>query len=548
MSAPLSRSSGAFLLQDAERNRGTAFDAAVRDGCNLRGLLPPAVETLTWQTARVMANLRSQGTDLNRYVYLTALRERNETLFYRTIVDNLAETLPLIYTPTVGQACQAFSRIFQSPHGLYVTSQDRGRVAEVLRNWPRRDVRVIVVTDGSRILGLGDLGADGMPIPIGKLDLYVACGGVLPSACLPVMLDVGTDNPALLVDPFYLGLRQHRLPAAEYDELVAEFVTAAEVVFPGLLLQFEDFSNRNAFALLRRYRDRVCCFNDDIQGTGAMGLAGLTSALRISGGDLPGQRLLFAGAGEAALGIAGLVTAALREQGLSESAARKRCWLVDSKGLVVASRNDLVEHKRPYAHDHPPLGDLATIVKTLRPTVLIGASGAPGIFDARVLGALAEATPRPIVFALSNPPSKAECTAEQAYTFTDGRAIFASGSPFPPVVFGGRTLTPGQGNNSCIFPGVGLGVLASGASRVTDSMFFAAAKALAGLVSETDLASGRIFPAPQQMREVAATVATRVAEVAYQEGLAAGLPPPDLPAAIRALMYEPDYPPLMDVD
>lgn len=548
MSAPLSRSSGAFLLQDAERNRGTAFDAAVRDGCNLRGLLPPAVETLTWQTARVMANLRGQGSDLNRYVYLTALRERNETLFYRTIVDNLAETLPLIYTPTVGQACQAFSRIFQSSHGLYVTAQDRGRVAEVLRNWPRRDVRVIVVTDGSRILGLGDLGADGMPIPIGKLDLYVACGGVLPSACLPVMLDVGTDNPALLADPFYLGLRQHRLPAAEYDELVAEFVTAAEAVFPGLLLQFEDFSNRNAFALLRRYRDRVCCFNDDIQGTGAMGLAGLTSALRISGGDLAGQRLLFAGAGEAALGIAGLVTAALAEQGLSESAARKRCWLVDSKGLVVASRNDLVEHKRPYAHDHPPLGDLATIVKTLRPTVLIGASGAPGIFDARVLGALAEATPRPIVFALSNPPSKAECTAEQAYTFTDGRAIFASGSPFPPVVFGGRTLTPGQGNNSCIFPGVGLGVLASGASRVTDSMFFAAAKALAGLVSETDLASGRIFPAPQQMREVAATVATRVAEVAYQEGLAAGLPPPDLSAAIRALMYEPDYPPLMDVD
>lgn len=532
------------LLRDAAANRGTAFSPQARAALGLQGLLPPAVETLPQQVARVMDNVRRQATDLDRHGYLSALRERNETLFYRTVLDHLGETLPLIYTPTVGQACQEFSRRFQTPHGLYVTAQDRGRIRDVLRHWPRDQVRVIVVTDGSRILGLGDLGANGMGIPIGKLDLYVACGGVAPAACLPVMLDAGTDNAALRDDPFYLGLRQPRLQGEAYDQLLAEFVAAVQEVFPGVLLQFEDFSNQHAFALLQRYRQQLCCFNDDIQGTGAMGLAGLYSALRLTGEQLTEQRILFAGAGEAALGMAQMVTAALMAQGLSEAQARSRCWLMDSQGLVVASRTDLAEHKRAFAHDHPPIAELLTAVAALRPSVLIGASGTPQLFNEPVLRELARHHARPLVMALSNPTSKAECTAQQAYEWTDGRAIFASGSPFPPVTRAGKTQVPGQSNNAYIFPGLGLGILASGATRVSDAMFFAAAQALAAQVTETDLTNGRIFPGQERLREVAAAVAARVAEVAFAEGLATGPQPADLGAAIRAMMYVPDYPSL----
>lgn len=534
---------GTVLLRDAAVNRDTAFSAQARETLGLQGLLPPATETLDQQVARVMDNLERQASDLDRHLYLRALHQRNETLYYRTLRDHLAATLPLIYTPTVGQACQEFSRRFQAPHGLYVTAQDRGRIRALLRRWPRPGVRVIVVTDGSRILGLGDLGLNGMGIPIGKLDLYVACGGVPPAACLPVLLDAGTDNAALRADPFYLGLRQPRLQGAAYDTLLAEFVAAVQEVFPGVLLQFEDFSNRNAFALLQRYRDQLCCFNDDIQGTGAMGLAGLYSALRLTGEPLTEQRLLFAGAGEAALGIAMMVTSALVAQGLSEAQARRRCWLLDSQGLVVAGRRDLAAHKQPYAHDHPPLPDLQAAVAALRPSVLVGASGTHGLFTEGVLRELARGHARPLVLALSNPTSRAECTAEQAYAWTQGRAIFASGSPFAPMAFAGRTLVPGQANNAYIFPGLGLGLLASGATRVTDAMFFAAAQALADQVSDSDLHSGRIFPGQERLREVAAAVAVRVAEVAYAEGVARAPRPADPAAAIRALMYEPDYPP-----
>lgn len=535
---------GAALLRDAAVNRGTAFSAAQRAAFGLQGLLPPAIETLAQQVARVMDNLRRQATDLDRHVFLSALRERNETLYYRTVLDHLGETLPLIYTPTVGQACQAFGRLFQAPRGLYVTAQDHGRIRGMLRHWPQRSVRVIVVTDGSRILGLGDLGAGGMGIPIGKLDLYVACGGVPPQACLPVMLDVGTDNAALREDPFYLGLRQPRLQGRAYDEFVAEFIAAVQVSFPGVLLQFEDFSNRNAFSLLHRYGRQLCCFNDDIQGTGAMGLAGLYSALRITGGQLSDQRLLFAGAGEAALGIATMVTSALVAQGLSPQQARSRCWLLDSRGLVVAERDDLAEHKRAFAHEHRPLGDLLAAVTALRPTVLIGASGTPQLFTQAVLRELASGALRPVVLALSNPTSKSECTAEQAYEWTDGRAIFASGSPFAPVMRCGQTHVPGQSNNAYIFPGMGLGILASGATHVSDAMFFAAAQALASQVTDADLASGRIFPPQARLREVALAVATAVAEVAFAQGLASCRRPDDPGQAIRAMMYEPDYPPL----
>lgn len=533
---------GGALLRDAGRNRGTAFDLRARATLGLQGLLPSAVETLQQQVARVIDTLRRQSGDLERHLYLRAVQAQNETLYYRTVLEHLEETLPLIYTPTVGTACQEFSRRFLAPHGLYVNAHDRGRIGELLRRWPRPEVRVIVATDGSRILGLGDLGLNGMGIPIGKLDLYVACGGVAPAACLPVMLDLGTDNAALRDDPFYLGLRQPRLQGEAYDTLLEEFVCAVQEVFPGSLLQFEDFANVQAFALLQRYRTRLCCFNDDIQGTGAMGLAGLQAALRITGATLPELRIVFAGAGEAALGIAHMVTAALTAQGLSEAQARRHCWLVDSRGLVTAARADLPPHKQPYAHDHPPLEDLRAAVAALRPQVLIGASGRGGLFTEAVLRELARHAPRPVVMALSNPTAKAECTAEQAYAWTDGRALFASGSPFAPVTLRGRTHVTGQGNNAFTFPGVGLGLLVSGAARVSDAMFFAAAQALAAQVTAEDLACGRIFPAADRLRAVAVAVATAVADVAYAQGLARGERPADLPAQIRATMYEARYP------
>ena len=541
--APTRPMQGADLLREPARNRGTAFSVEQREALGLQGLLPPAVETLARQVDRVMDNVRRQATDIDRHVYLSAVRERNQTLYYRTVCDHLAQTLPLIYTPTVGQACQEFSRRYQSPQGLYVTAQHRGRVREVLRRWPQPEVRVIVVTDGSRILGLGDLGANGMGIPIGKLDLYVACGGVPPAACLPVLLDAGTDNVTLREDPLYLGLRQPRLQGPAYDELLAEFVDAVQDVFPDVVLQFEDFSNAHAFALLQRYRDRLCCFNDDIQGTGAMGLAALYSAQRLSGEPLAGQRLLFAGAGEAGLGMATLVTAALVAQGLSEAEARSRCWLFDSQGLVVEGRAGLSEPKRVFAHAHAALPDLQAAVAELRPSVLVGASGTHGLFTPAVLQALAKGHARPLVLALSNPTSKAECTAEDAYAWTDGRAIFASGSPCAAVTVGGRTRMPGQANNAYIFPGLGLGLLASGATRVSDAMFFAAAQALADQVSDADLQQDRIFPGQERLRAVAIAVATSVAEVAYREDLASGPGPVDLDAAIRSMVYEPDYPP-----
>lgn len=533
---------GATVLSDPATNRGTAFTHPQREALGLQGLLPPGVETIAQQVARVMDNLQAQATDLDRHLYLRALHDRNETLYYRTLHDHLAQTLPLIYTPTVGQACQEYSRRFLAPRGLYLTAHDRGRMAELLRRWPQTQVSVIVVTDGSRILGLGDLGANGMGIPIGKLDLYVACGGIAPDRCLPIMLDLGTDNAALRDDPFYLGLRQPRLQGQAYAQALAEFVAAVQAVYPGVLLQFEDFSNQPAFALLARYRDQLCCFNDDIQGTGAMGLAGLYAALRLRGGTLGTQRILFAGAGEAALGIAHMVTAAMTAQGLSLAEARARCWLMDSQGLVVAARTDLPEHKRPYAHDHAPLPDLHAAVAALRPDVLIGASGTAGLFDEAVLRELARGTPRPLVMALSNPTSKAECTAQQAYAWTGGRAIFASGSPFPPVLWEGATLSPGQGNNAFIFPGVGLGVRVCSARRVSDAMFFAAAQALADQVTAADLQCGRIFPPADRLREVAAAVAHAVARAAYAQGLAEQPEPADLAATIRACMMVPHYP------
>jgi malate dehydrogenase (oxaloacetate-decarboxylating)(NADP+) len=531
---------GIDLLRDPLLNKGTAFTEEERDALGLRGLLPAHVHTQEEQMVRVLQRLRHIADPLDKYIALNALHDRNEALFFRVICDQVDEMQPIIYTPTVGLACQRFGRIFQRPRGLFITANDRGRVTEVLQNWPRR-AGIIVMTDGERILGLGDQGAQGMGIPVGKLALYTACAGIHPGLCLPVAIDVGTNNEELLADPFYIGLRQRRITGAAYDELIDELIAAAEEMFQGVLIQFEDFANHNAFRLLAKYRDKICTFNDDIQGTAAVALAGLFSALRVSDGKLNDQTLLFLGAGEAATGIADLTVAAMTAAGLAPDAARGRCWLVDSHGLVVKSRNDLAAHKRPYAKDHAPVGDFLAAVRALKPTAIIGVAASGGSFTREVLEEMARINARPIVFALSNPTSKAECTAEQAYRWTGGRALFASGSPFDPVTADGHTFVPRQGNNSYIFPGVGLGVIVSQARRVTDDMFMTAATTLAGLVEESDLAQGSLYPPLSRIREVSATIAAAVAESAYESGLAGKGRPADVPADVRSQMYDPRY-------
>ena len=532
---------GVNFLQDPMLNKGTAFTEEERDVLGIRGLLPPHVHTQEEQVMRVLENFRRKPTDLERYIYIIGLQSRNETLFYRVLIDNLEEMMPIVYTPTVGQACQEYGHIFRCQRGIFISVNDRGRMTQLLRNWPNNDVSIIVVTDGERILGLGDLGADGMGIPVGKLSLYTACAGIHPMQCLPVTLDVGTNNESLLNDPLYIGLKQRRLRGQEYDDFINEFIMAVYEVFPHTLLQFEDFSNINAFRLLKKNRGRICTFNDDIQGTGAVALGGLYSSLRITGGELKDHKFLFLGAGEAGIGIANLIVSAMVDEGLSEDEARTRCWFVDSKGLVVKSRSDLAEHKLAYAQDHESLPDFLSAVETLKPTAIIGVSGMPGMFNQQVLETMAANNERPIIYALSNPTSKSECTAEEAYTSTGGRAIFASGSPFGPVTFEGKTLVPGQGNNAYIFPGVGLGVIISGARHVTNEMFLAAARALANEVSEEDLAKGRIYPSLMRIREVSAVIAAAVAEVAYNTDLAMKPKPHDLLSYIKSQMYEPDY-------
>jgi len=533
---------GIELLHEPSLNKGTAFTAAERDALGLRGLLPPRIFSQAQRAQHIMNNLRRKPNNLEKYLYLIGLQDRNERLFYRVLIDNMAELSPIVYTPTVGLACQEYSRTFRRPRGLFISKYDRNRIKEVLRNWPYRDVRVIVVTDGERILGLGDLGANGMGIPVGKLALYTACAGIDPQVCLPIMIDVGTNNNDVLCDPSYIGLPEPRLRGAQYDDLLNEFMAATAELFPRAMIQLEDFGNLNAFRLLERYRNHYCTFDDDIQGTASMTLAGLYSALRMIGGKLTGQRLVILGAGEAALGIGGLVVSTMVEEGLSENEARRLCWFVDSKGLVVSSRTDLSEHKRRFAQDYPFHRDLLSVVEAVRPTAIIGAAGQPSTFTPAVLEAMARINRRPLVFALSNPTSQSECTAEEAYRFTDKRAVFASGSQFPPVVMDGQTFVPGQANNSYIFPGVGLGILASEASRVTDEMFAAAAKALDGQVSEDDFKLGRIYPSLSRIREVSIHIALAVAKVAFAKGLTAMPEPADLLGHIQTKMYDPTYP------
>jgi malate dehydrogenase (oxaloacetate-decarboxylating)(NADP+) len=539
-STPAYSPHGLALLRDPLLNKGTAFTEEERDALGLRGFLPAAVMSMQAQVERILTNLRTLPSDLEKYVALNSLHDRNEALFFRVVCDHIDEIQPLIYTPTVGLACQKYGLIFQRPRGLFISYNDRGRIAEILSNWPYR-TKLIVVTDGERILGLGDLGANGMGIPVGKLSLYTACAGVHPEQCLPVTLDVGTNNEEFLNDPYYIGLRQKRVTGADYDAFVDEFMTAARAAFPGVLIQFEDFANHSAFRLLHKYRDEACVFNDDIQGTAAVALAGLFSALRITRGKLRDQTILFLGAGEAATGIADLIVSAMMADGMSEADAVRRNWLVDSRGLVVKDRQGLHGHKLRYAHEQAPISNFLTAIETLKPTAIIGVAAVGGAFTPEVLQAMAKLNEQPIVFALSNPTSKAECSAAEAYRHTGGRALFACGSPFDPVKLDGKTYVPRQGNNSYIFPGVGLGAIASGSKLVTDEMFMAAAHTLANSVSEADLRQGSLYPALPRIREVSAQIGAAIADVAYQRGLASGSPPNDTIGFIQSQMYDPHY-------
>jgi malate dehydrogenase (oxaloacetate-decarboxylating)(NADP+) len=532
---------GIELLHNPILNQGTAFEEEERELLGLCGLLPPRVFSQDMQAKRVLENFRKKPNDLEKYVYLIDLEDRNENLFYRVVMDNIEEMMPIIYTPTVGQACVEYSQIFRRPRGLYISANHKGNIERCLQNWPYEDVRMIVVTDGERILGLGDLGAAGMGIPVGKLSLYTACAGIHPATTLPITLDVGTNNEKLLNDPLYIGLQHNRLTGEAYDEFIDEFITKTTEQFPNAVIQFEDFANHNAFRLLEKYRNKVCTFNDDIQGTASVSLAGLYASLRLTGGKMKNHTFLFLGAGEAGIGIADLIVAAMREEGISAKKGREKCWFVDSRGLVVSSRSDLAEHKLPYAHDHEPVADFLEAVKAIKPTAIIGVSGQPQTFTQEVVEVMAELNEKPIIFALSNPTSKAECTAEQAYTWSDGRAIFASGSPFDPVVYKGKTYVPGQGNNSYIFPGVGLGAITIATKHVTDSMFMAAAKALASQVTEEDLDLGRVYPPLTKIRAVSANIASAVAEVAYEEGLTDQPRPYNVLAYVKSMMYQPDY-------
>ncbi|KAL6838725.1 hypothetical protein ACP4OV_031439 [Aristida adscensionis] len=537
--------SGYTLLRDPHYNKGLAFTEEEREAHHLRGLLPPAIVSQDVQIKKIMTTLRQYQVPLQRYMAMMDLQERNERLFYKLLIDNVEEMLPVVYTPTVGEACQKYGSIFRHPQGLYVSLKDKGRILEVLRNWPQRKIQVIVVTDGERILGLGDLGCQGMGIPIGKLSLYTALGGVRPSACLPITIDVGTNNEKLLNDEFYIGIRQRRATGEEYDELIEEFMSAVKQIYgEKVLIQFEDFANHNAFDLLAKYSKTHLVFNDDIQGTASVVLAGVLSALKVVGGTLAEQTYLFLGAGEAGTGIAELIALEMSKQTKAPiEECRKKVWLVDSQGLIVDSRKDsLQSFKKPWAHEHEPVKSLLDAVKSIKPTVLIGTSGVGRTFTKEVIEAMASINERPIIFSLSNPTSHSECTAEEAYTWSQGRAVFASGSPFDPVEYNGKTFVPGQSNNAYIFPGFGLGLVISGAIRVHEDMLLAASESLAAQATEENFEKGSIFPPFTNIRKISANIAAAVAAKAYELGLATRLPrPKDLVKYAESCMYTPVY-------
>lgn len=532
---------GSEVLKNPRLNKGTAFTKTEREALGLVGMLPPVVSTMKQQVQRALTNIRKQPTDIDRYVFLSSLQKRNERLYFRLLVEHTQELMPLVYTPTVGQACEEFAAIFRETAGFYVTIEDRGNVESVLGNWSEKDVRLIVVTDGERILGLGDLGANGMGIPIGKLALYCACAGVDPSQCMPIMLDVGTENQKFIEDPLYLGLRRPRVRGEEYDAFIEEFIQAVKVRFPDALLQFEDFATNNAVSLLNRYRDELLCFNDDIQGTAAVAVAGLIASTHVTKKKLSEQKFLFLGAGSASTGIGALLVQALMREGLTEAQAQDQLFYVNRKGLVTRSDiESLGSHVVPFAKDMPALSFEDT-VREVKPDVLIGASGTPRVFTEDIISFLSSVHESPVIFALSNPTSKAECSAEDAYRWSDGRAVFASGSPFGVVHINGEIKVPGQGNNAYIFPGLGLGALLGGVTRITDDMLIESAETLANCVTDKEIAQGCLYPPLHTIRDVSVKIAAAVAKLAEAKGLVARPLPQDFENYVRDRLYEPYY-------
>ncbi|HAW45298.1 MAG TPA: NAD-dependent malic enzyme [Sutterella sp.] len=533
---------GLALIHNPLLNKGTAFSLVERHVLHLEGLLPPVVESLKEQSIRTIEHLRKLEKPIDKYVSLDTLHNTNETLYFRVLTDYIDELMPIVYTPTVGEACQKFSHIFQQARGLYITIKEAGRIEKLLDNTGLDDVEVIVVTDGERILGLGDQGANGMGIPIGKLSLYTACAGFAPDKCLPVTIDVGTNNENYLNDPLYFGLKNHRVTGEAYDRLIDEFVEACRRKWPNVLIQFEDFANKNAFSILNRWRDKTLCFNDDIQGTACVGVAGLFSALRVTGGKLDEQRLLFLGAGEAATGVAKLFSLAVaHETGQSFEDATKTCYLFDSKGLVVSSRDDLAHQKAMFKKDMEPCTDFLEAVKRIRPTAIIGLAAKAGAFDEAIISEMAKINERPIIFALSNPTSKAECTAQDAYQFSDGKALFASGSPFDPVEYKGQTFVSRQGNNAYVFPGLGKGASVSRARVMSEEMFLIAAETLSGMVTEEDLAKGALYPPLSRIREISFEITCAIARYACENGMARVVTPDDIEETVRRSLYVPEY-------
>jgi len=536
---------GADVLNEPLLNKGTAFTEEERDGLGFRGMVPPKVTDIEEQIVRVLENFRRKTDPLEKFIFLTSLHDRNETLYYKVLTENLMEMTPIVYTPVVGAACQQFGHIYRKNRGMYISSKHKGHIREIFNNWEQDEIDIIVISDGSRILGLGDLGANGMGIPIGKLALYVACGGIYPCKTLPILLDTGTNNDELLDDPLYLGLNQHRIDDDEYYEIVDEFVNAVQDKWPKALIQWEDFTNNHSFPILNKYREDVLCFNDDIQGTGAVALSGLLGAMRMKKEKLADQRIIFYGAGSAAVGIADMIVAGIvEESGMTPEEARKLFWLIDSQGLVV---NDgprpLHAHKVAYARNESLIDNLLDVIKHVKPTILVGVSGQGQTFTEEVVKEMLNYSDQPIIFALSNPTTKAECTAQQAYKWTKGKVIFASGSPFDPVRMGGKIFVPGQGNNMFIFPGVGLGASVCQAKKVTDAMFYMAAKTLAEMVTEEELNLRTVYPDLRKIRKISLTIATAICEMAFDEGLARIERPANIREFVKQKMFIPEYPP-----